>query len=60
MRKIAIMSYGNSSISNLPSSPINKQQNIESFLQSSIYDDNISPLTSPKKVLLNKSISKNG
>jgi hypothetical protein len=60
MRKTAVISYKNPSYTNLPSLPINKQQNIESYLQSSIYDGKKSPLISTKKFLWSKSISKDG
>ncbi len=60
MRKTAVISYKNPSYTNLPSSPINKQQNVESYLQSSIYDGKKSPLISTKKFLWSKSISKDG
>jgi hypothetical protein len=60
MRKIAIMSYKTSSHFYLPSSPINKQQNIETYLQSNIYDENKSPSTAKKKFLWSKSTSKDG
>jgi hypothetical protein len=61
MRKRAIASYRQLSHCNLPSSPINKQQHIESYLQTSVYDDNKSPVTPlTNKFLWNKSISKDG
>jgi hypothetical protein len=57
MRKIAIMT---NKTPNSPPSPLNKQQNLESYSAHNTYNENKSPLSATKKFFWNKSNSKDG